>query len=106
MSQTGKPEEIGALVAQIIKKRKWRRRVNQHQVFDFWGEIVGKDAFVMSRPHLIRGAVLWVQVADSAWMHQLHLRKAELLDKINMRLEEGVIESNFPGFSTDRRSPG
>ncbi|MCK5323317.1 MAG: DUF721 domain-containing protein, partial [Desulfobulbaceae bacterium] len=68
MSNTDKPTQISALLAEIIRKRNWHRRIGLHQVFDFWGEIVEKDAAALSRPFLIRGTVLWVNVSDSAWM--------------------------------------
>ncbi|MEA2085110.1 MAG: DUF721 domain-containing protein [Thermodesulfobacteriota bacterium] len=96
MSNTGKSTQIGALLAEIIRKRNWRRRIGLHQVFDFWEEIVEKDAAAMSRPFLIRGTVLWVNVSDSAWMQQLHFQKADLLDRINSRLaDEEITDIRF-----------
>ncbi len=96
MSNTDKPTQIGALLAEIIRKRNWHRRIGLHQVFDFWVEIVEKDAAALTRPFLIRGTVLWVNVSDSAWMQHLHFQKADLLDRINSRLTgEEITDIRF-----------
>ena len=94
--EMSKPTEISTLLTEIIRQRNWHRRIGLHQVFDFWGEIVEKDAVALSRPSLIRGSVLWVNVSDSAWMHHLHLQKADMLDRINSRLtDEEITDIRF-----------
>ncbi len=63
-----------------------------HTVFDFWNEVVGREIAEKTRPQLIRGKVLWVNVSDSVWMQQLHFQKMMLLEKINERLGTDSIE--------------
>lgn len=87
-----KPEPISSLLDGIIGRKKWSHKLDLHQVFTFWPEIVGDDVARWARPQLIRGKVLWISVVDSMWMQQLYMQKVLFLEKINERL-------TGPGFS-------
>ena len=85
------PVSIKDLLQKVIASKKWRSRLELHEVFDFWNEIVGQDISERAQPSRIRGTVLWVDVTDSIWMQQLHLQKMLLLDLINQKLEGSAI---------------
>jgi len=90
------PADIKGLLARVIKKKKWQRRMELHAVFRLWNEIVGPDISCRAQPAWLRGAVLWVEVSDSIWMQQLHLQKLLLLDLINRRLgTDGISDIRF-----------
>ena len=82
----GGPVDMHQLLHTVFKDKKWRNRLELHAVFDFWEKTVGSDIAAIAQPSLIRGNVLWVRVADSVWMQQLHLQKMLLLEKLNQRL--------------------
>ena len=82
----GSPVDMNQLLTVFFKDKKWRDRLELHGVFDFWDKTVGSEIGAIAQPSLIRGNVLWVKVADSVWMQQLHLQKMLLLEKINQRL--------------------
>ncbi len=90
-SRQGGANDIRDLLARVIRKKKWRNRLELHGVFRFWDEVVGPDISGRAQPVCIRGSVLWVDVIDSIWMQQLHLQKLLLLDLINRRLDKGSI---------------
>jgi len=90
------PADIKGLLARVIRKKKWQRRMELHAVFRLWNEIVGPDISSRAQPAYLRGSVLWVEVSDSIWMQQLHLQKLLLLDLINRRLgTEGISNIRF-----------
>ena len=90
------PAAIKDLLARVFRKKKWQRRLQLHAVFRYWDEIVGTDISGRARPACLRGSVLWVEVADSIWMQQLHLQKLILLDLINRRLGvAGIYDIRF-----------
>ncbi len=74
------------VLSAILNKRNWKQRVHIHTVFNFWNDVVGADIAAHARPDVIRGSVLWLKVSDQVWMHQLHLQKNTLLQKINEKL--------------------
>ncbi len=77
---------ISAVLAGLFAARQWEGRLDLHQLFQFWDEVVGEEIASQARPAVIKGSVLWVEVADSIWMQQLHMQKIMLLATINDRL--------------------
>jgi hypothetical protein len=90
------PADIKGLLARVIGKKKWQRRMELHGVFRHWNEVVGPDISMRAQPAYLRGTVLWVEVSDSIWMQQLHLQKLLLLDLITRRLgTDGITDIRF-----------
>lgn len=90
------PVDIKTMLADVCRKRKWQQRLDLHAVFQLWDELVGEDIAAQAQPSLVRGQVLWVKVADSVWMQQLHLQKLLLLETINQRLTDtGFTDIRF-----------
>jgi len=86
-----RPVEISRLLASVFQNKKWHSKLELHRVFAFWDATVGRSIAAVAQPSLIRGHILWVKVADSVWMQQLHLQKMLLLEKINQQLHEEKI---------------
>lgn len=96
LNQRDKPTEIRRLLASVFEHKNWRSKLELHRVFEFWDNTVGKDIAGVAQPVFIRGHVLWVKVADSVWMQQLHLQKIMLLQKINQQLHgEQISDIHF-----------
>ena len=90
-NETKKPVPISRLLSTVFENKKWHSKLELHRVFEFWNSTVGKEIAAVAQPSLIRGHVLWVKVADSIWMQQLHLQKIILLEKINQQLQSEKI---------------
>ena len=90
-NNANKPVAISRLLSTVFENKKWRSKLELHRVFDFWNSTVGREIAAVAQPSLIRGHVLWIKVADSVWMQQLHLQKILLLEKINQQLHEEKI---------------
>jgi len=113
-AEMSKPTPIRTLLASLIATKGWEGRVELHQVFTFWDELLGADIARQAQPHVIRKTVLWVRVSDSVWMQQLHLLKGMILEKLNSRLKKNKLtdlrfqldsELGMDGGSGDRRFP-
>jgi len=87
-----KPVKINRLLAGVFDDRKWRSRIELHEVFEFWDEVVGRDIAAVAQPAVIRGRTLWIKVKDSVWMQHLHLQQILLLEKINDRYEHEKLK--------------
>lgn len=83
---SGKAEKATDILRSLLVGKKWQKRIDLHQVFLFWQEVVGDGIAAHAEPEVIRGTVLWIKVSDSVWMQQLHLQKVLLLEKLNSRL--------------------
>jgi len=87
----GRFEKSAEILNSLLVRKKWRKRIDLHQVFLFWEEAVGEDIAAHAAPGVIRGTVLWIGVSDSVWMQQLHLQKMLLLENLNSRLKEDKL---------------
>ena len=57
-----------------------------------WNELVGEQVARYSQPKSLRKGVLTVVAYDSVWKHHLELNKAHLMEKINGKRPEPVVE--------------
>jgi hypothetical protein len=51
-----------------------------------WTELVGSKIAQRSRPESVADRILWVEVATSAWLHELNLLRPQLLAGLIERL--------------------
>jgi len=87
LNDVSEPVGINRLLSGVIADKKWRSKLELHRTFELWQSIVGPEIAAVAQPSLIHGHVLWVKVAESIWMQQLHLQKMLLLEKINNQLQ-------------------
>jgi hypothetical protein len=90
-NDAGRPVAISRLLSAVFHNKQWHSKLELHRVFEFWNATVGREIAAVAQPSIIRGHVLWIKVADSVWMQQLHLQKMLLLEKINQQLHEEKI---------------
>jgi len=95
-SSSARPVKISRLLSTVCDNKKWRAKLELHRIFEFWDTSVGREIAAVAQPSLIRGNVLWVKVADSVWMQQLHMQKLLLMQKINQQLPgEKISDIHF-----------
>jgi predicted nucleic acid-binding Zn ribbon protein len=86
------PEHIGSVIEQLFNKLGYRERYRRAKVIGSWQEIVGEQIARVATAERIVGSRLFVRVADSTWRHELHLRRKEILYKINAYIGSKVVE--------------
>ena len=86
MNDNSKPVKLSTLLQKVIYQKKWQKRLEIHNVFHFWENVVGSEVASHAQPSVIHGNTLWVEVTDSVWIQQLQFMKYELLKKINKQL--------------------
>ena len=62
--------------------------VRGERVVTEWAELVGAKIAERTRPDGITDRVLWIEVATSAWLHELNLLRPQLLAGLVERLGE------------------
>jgi hypothetical protein len=68
------------LVAETLAQHGLTEAVRTYRIAAEWSELVGERIARRARPAGISRRVLYVQVASSAWLHELGLMKAQLLE--------------------------
>ncbi len=84
-------ESLAFILEQYFRKVGISSPVKRYSVFRIWGETVGPRIAAVTEPTRISGDRLFVKVKSDVWRNELVFHKAELLQKINQRLEGEVI---------------
>ncbi len=80
------PTSAARAVASALKFHGISDEIRAQRVLTEWADLVGPKIAQRTRPDGINERVLWVEVATSAWLHELNLLKPQLLKGLNERL--------------------
>lgn len=83
---------LGQALEQLINKLGLAHRVKQQSALVYWEETVGREIGRNTKPAALRRGVLFVWVRDSAWAAQLAFLKGELIERLNARVGERVVQ--------------
>ena len=89
--KTGQPQLVGDLLARVLKRKGLAPKLEAVSVLTEWGSLVGPAIAAVTRPERVSDGVLFVAVANSPWMMELNLMKAELMKRVNAGKGEGRI---------------
>lgn len=84
--------DFSSIVNELRRTEKWGRRISRHPVFRVWENAVGETIAKVAHPASVNASLLRVEVADSAWMQELHLMAGDILQRVNAALENGSLE--------------
>ena len=82
-------------------------QVRAGRVLTEWSDLVGPKIAQRTRPDGVTDRTLWVEVATSAWLHELNLMRPQLLGGLLERLGEPRVfdELKFRLVGRHRREP-
>ena len=78
----------GEAVKAALKFHGISDEVRAQRVLTEWAELVGAKISSRTRPYGVSERVLVIEVASSAWLHELNLLKAQILSGLLERLGE------------------
>jgi len=85
------PQTASAAVAAALELRGITDQIRAGRVITEWSELVGAKIAQRTRPDGVVDRVLWVEVATSAWLHELNLLRPQLLAGLRERLGEPAL---------------
>jgi predicted nucleic acid-binding Zn ribbon protein len=85
------PQTAQAAVAAALALRGITDQVRAGRVVTEWTELVGTRIAQRTRPDGVVDRVLWVEVATSAWLHELNLLRLQLVASLRERLGEPAL---------------
>lgn len=81
-----KPQAVGSLLGDVLKRAGVAERVEQAQIIPEWPSLVGAQIAAVTMPQSITAdGTLFVAVATNAWMTELSLMEPELLKSLNVK---------------------
>jgi len=106
------PRTLGArtasdAVAAALALHGISEQVRAGRLLTEWSELVGSKIAQRTRPDAVIDRILWIEVASSAWLHELNLLRPQLLASLQGRLGMPPVfdELRFR-LAGRRRAPG
>ena len=85
------PQLLSGILREALGHLRLDKRVEELSVLFLWDRVVGPQIAKRSSAVSVFDHVLYVNVSDNVWMHQLYLHKATILGKIARQVGMGVI---------------
>ena len=82
-------------------------QIRANRVLTEWSDLVGPKIASRTRPDGVTERLLWVEVATSAWMHELNMLRPQLLKGLLERLGEPTLfdDLRFRLTGRNRKDP-
>ena len=93
--QSAKLQQIGDILQRALKKRQIPLQIDDRRLREAWVQAVGPRIAAQTQPDAIKRTVLFVKVANSVWMQQLHFMKREILEKFNHLRPDNPVKDIF-----------
>ena len=87
-----KPEGIGHIVSQVIKKLDTKTHGAREEIVDAWQKAIEPAAASHAKPVAIKKDILTVEVDSSAWLYMLSVKKNNILVAMKKTLGAVKIE--------------
>ncbi len=87
-----KPEEIGFIISQVIKKLDTKTHGSIEEIVQAWHNAIEAKAISHTKPVAIKKNILTIEVDSSTWLYMLSLKKKNTLAKIQKALGKEKIK--------------
>lgn len=84
-------QKLGNVLQGILKKHNIVIDSEEQRLLEIWHKAVGTQISAHTRPDKLKRNTLFVKVSSSAWLHQLHILKSEIIKIINRLVEKELI---------------
>ncbi len=95
MSPPRAPTPLRILLPETLRALGLERPLKAASLEGLWPEVVGQEVAQRTRPGLISRGRLTVLVADSVWLQQLTMLKPRLIEALNRRLGDPMLQDLF-----------
>lgn len=105
--RVGEVLAAGRAIASVLRLHGITDAVRAERLVTEWTDLVGAKIASRTRPHGVYDHVLVIEVATSAWMHELNLLKPRLLDGLVTRIGDPPLftDLRFRLAGANRRAP-
>jgi predicted nucleic acid-binding Zn ribbon protein len=83
---------IGSVISRLMKTYRRDSDSELAGIWDMWNGLVGEAISANARPAAFKGKLLLVNVTSSAWLHQFHFLKEDMIRKINEAYGKQMVD--------------
>jgi hypothetical protein len=76
-------QRLGNVLQGILKRHNIFFDSEEQRLLEIWQKAVGPQISAQTRPDKLKRNTLFIKVSSSVWMHQLHILKQDIIEKIN-----------------------
>jgi predicted nucleic acid-binding Zn ribbon protein len=86
------PRRLSGVLEDLLRGLGLEEQMVRWRAVSLWPEVVGGEAARRSEAVSIDGGTLFVEVASSAWTHQLTFLRRQIQNELNRRLGKPVVQ--------------
>ena len=105
MRSSRAPTPLRIVLAETLRALDLERPLKAASLQVLWPEVVGPEVAQRTRAGALSRGRLTVLVTDSVWLHQLTMLKPRLIEALNRRLGEPLVQDLFFRVETLPRAP-
>jgi len=87
-----KPQSMDELLKEFMKRIPHRTKLQRGMVLHVWPEIVGDKIAAVSKNLHFEGNRLVLEVDNSAWRHEIHMKRFSITKKLNEKVGSKVVQ--------------
>jgi predicted nucleic acid-binding Zn ribbon protein len=85
-------KKVGTIIDRVMSKLGLSKRYHEQKALLVWDSIVGGRIAGKTKPLYAREGTLVVEVENSTWMNELQFLKREMIEKLNKKIGQWVID--------------
>lgn len=101
----GQPRRAADIVSELIGGHGVDRELREHRLLTHWAKLVGDRVAARSTPDGLSCGVLWVRVANSAWLHELSFLRDDIIARANQLCGDPPLVTDVEFHLGPRRKP-
>jgi predicted nucleic acid-binding Zn ribbon protein len=86
------PVHIGSVLNNLLRIFHEKANGDMALIWRYWDEAVGETIAQNARPAVFKGRMLYVNVTNSPWIHQLQFLKQDIIQKLNLALGHNAVD--------------
>ena len=91
MSRFEKPKSLGELLEGLVDRLGIRRELDEAEVIEAWAAVAGPEINAVTETAWIKSGKLYVRITSPARRQQLHMRRSELRERLNLEMGKEVV---------------
>lgn len=89
---TNKPKALNDLLKDFLADMPHKKRLQRGMALSIWEETVGKKIAKQTENIHFEYGKLIIHVKNSAWRHEIHMKRFNIAKKINKKVGEQIIK--------------
>jgi predicted nucleic acid-binding Zn ribbon protein len=86
---------VGNVIAELLNRYGLTQRLKEFEAVAIWPEVAGEHVAKATQAKDVRDGRLFVEVTNSIWRNELYYLKADLIEKLNKKIGQKVINDIF-----------